>query len=165
MSANVYSYLKYGLLVACLFTLTACQSTSSDDIEQTYGAMEGSVLLADYPQFTLSYENYDVTEQETAALQPYAEAIKVKVFFGTWCHDSQREVPRFLKLAELLPELEYQLISLDYQKSDPDGMAEKYQVKFTPTFVVFKDGQEIGRVIERPQVSLGEDIANLAAKH
>ncbi|WP_394175634.1 thioredoxin family protein [Thalassotalea litorea] len=164
MSAHIYVYLKRGLLVLGLFVLAACQATTSDNLEQTYGPIESEVLLSDYPKFTLVYENYQVSEQEVSALAPFAKDIKIKVFMGTWCHDSQREVPRFLKLAEQLPEMDYQLVSLDYQKSDPDGQAEKYQVQFTPTFVVLKNGQEIGRVIERPQVSLGEDIAKLAAR-
>jgi hypothetical protein len=35
-------------------------------------------------------------------------------------------------------------------------MANK--IKYTPTFIVYQNNQEIGRVIERPKVSLIADI-------
>lgn len=164
MLSNFIAIVKRSILLVSMFTLFACKATSPGSVQSSYGPMQADELLASNPKFTLSYENYNLSEKEVDALKPYADQIKVKVLFGTWCHDSQREVPRFLKLAERLPELEFELTSLDYQKSDPDGMAEKYQVKYTPTFIVFKNGQEIGRIIERPQISIGEDIAKFAAE-
>ncbi|TKB44199.1 TlpA family protein disulfide reductase [Thalassotalea mangrovi] len=156
--------LQQGMLTISLLFLTACQAGTSAVAEPSYGPMDAQELLTQYPKFTLSYENFTPTEQDLAALATITGDIKVKIFFGTWCHDSEREVPRFIKLAEQHPQLQYQLISLDYQKSDPDGQAERYQVKFTPTFVIIKDGRELGRIIERPQHSIAKDLADISQR-
>ena len=33
-------------------------------------------------------------------VQPHLKGLKIKVFMGTWCEDSQREIPHFFKLLE-----------------------------------------------------------------
>ena len=42
-------------------------------------------------------------------------------------------------------------------------MAEKHALKYTPTFILMRDGKEIGRVVERAETSLIQDLQALAA--
>ena len=85
--------------------------------------------------------------------------------FGTWCHDSQREVPRLLKTFDLsgleVPKLT--LVAVDRKKTDPLGLAKQYGLRYTPTFILLNDGKELGRVIERPKTGLTQDLKALAA--
>lgn len=53
------------------------------------------------------------------------------------------------------------LISLDIRKQEPEGRAKALDVRFTPTFVFFSDGIELGRIIEQPAASLEEDLSAL----
>lgn len=117
-------------------------------------------------------------QQEKNQYQPAAESleqlakfstdVQIVVFLGTWCSDSQREVPRFLKIMELAqnPHLAYKLLGLDRSKRDAGGLAEQHQIEFVPTFVVLHEDKEIGRIVETPVVSIEQDLVEiLAALH
>jgi thiol-disulfide isomerase/thioredoxin len=80
----------------------------------------------------------------------------VRVLFGTWCHDSQREIPKLLRMLEdinLKPE-KISLIGLDYDKNEPLNRGEMLGVKRTPTIIFYKDEIEIGRIEETPKIML-----------
>jgi thiol-disulfide isomerase/thioredoxin len=80
----------------------------------------------------------------------------VRVLFGTWCHDSQREIPKLLRMLEdinLKPE-KISLIALDYDKNEPLNRGEMLGVKRTPTIIFYKDEIEIGRIEETPKIML-----------
>ena len=80
----------------------------------------------------------------------------MRVLFGTWCHDSQREIPKLLRMLEdinLKPE-KISLIGLDYDKNEPLNRGEMLGVKRTPTIIFYKDEIEIGRIEETPKIML-----------
>ena len=80
------------------------------------------------------------------------------------CHDSEREVPKFLKITAQASTLTSRLIGLNYDKLEPGGSAKKHDIRYTPTFVVYQNNKEIGRIIERPKVSLTADISAMLNK-
>ena len=138
-----------------LFTLMAC----AHDGEVVVGAITTDDLLAQYPDFNQAYQQSEFTAVELAQVKAWPEQLKVTTYFGTWCHDSQREVPKMLKILALRPVISSQLIALDINKSDPEGRAAGADIAFTPTFVITLDGKEIGRIVERPETSLVSDIS------
>ena len=82
------------------------------------------------------------------------------MLFGTWCHDSERKVPRLLKLLDQ-SEADLQnltLFAVDRKKTDPDGFAARLELQYTPTIIVSEGGQEIARIIERPLEGLATDL-------
>ena len=84
------------------------------------------------------------------------DGISIKILFGTWCHDSQREIPRFLRLLEdinMKPEM-ISLIGLDYNKNEPLNRGEILEVRRTPTIIFYKNDIEIGRIEEAPKLAL-----------
>ena len=117
-------------------------------------------LFDAHPRFANRYEGF---EAESLALP---DEVSVLLFFGTWCHDSEREVPRLLKLLKTagLSEDKLTLIALDYRKREPEGRATEFNVRFTPTAIFMRDGEEVGRIVERPKTSLYEDIKAMFAE-
>ena len=83
--------------------------------------------------------------------------------FGTWCHDSKREVPRMLKILDSagMKSEQISLIGVDINKTEPNGREQLYNLKNTPTFILLRNGTEVGRIVERPQISLESDLINL----
>ena len=84
------------------------------------------------------------------------DGISIKILFGTWCHDSQREIPKLLRMLEdinLKPEM-ISLIGLDHQKNEPLNRGKILGVKRTPTIIFYKDETEIGRIEETPKMML-----------
>jgi thioredoxin 1 len=83
------------------------------------------------------------------------------VLFGTWCHDSQREVPRLLKLLDSskVALASLKLVAVGYDKRDPEGIAARYQLKYSPTIIVLTAGEELGRLVEKPKASIASDLS------
>lgn len=112
-----------------------------------------------YKKFAAQYADYQPNKRELEQIQVLAGK-DVLVMFGTWCHDSKREVPRFLKLLDIskvaLGSLTMQTVDRD--KNEPSGLAEQNNLKYTPTFVVFEDSAEVARIIEKPQTTLAQDF-------
>lgn len=99
--------------------------------------------------------------QALTAVEPGAE---VTVFLGTWCGDSRREVSRlwraFDETGGPIPfKIEY--IAVDREKKDPAGMAAASDIRFVPTFIVKRDGKEVGRIVETSPNGIETDLGAL----
>ena len=86
--------------------------------------------------------------------------------FGTWCHDSKREVPRMLRILDSagVGTEQISLIGVDINKTEPKGREKLYNLRNTPTLILLKNGKEVGRIIERPNVSLEADLIGLTTR-
>lgn len=147
-----------GVAAALVLFIVTPQSleATADRYRYPIGDISQAELLERHEVFKRNYDAYEVT----AAIEGLPADLKVKILFGTWCHDSEREVPRMLKLlaASGVEEDNISLISLDIRKEEPEGRAKTLAVRFTPTFIFFSDDVELGRIIERPVESLQADI-------
>ena len=143
------------LLPALMLSLS--QAALADRYQYPLGDISQAQLLERHEVFKRNYDAYEVT----AGIDGLPADLKVKILFGTWCHDSEREVHRMLKLlsASGVKEENISLISLDIRKEEPEGRAKALDVRFTPTFIFFRGDIELGRIIERPVESLQADIA------
>jgi hypothetical protein len=129
------------------------------------GVISASQLIAKYPQFRSAYEQYQPSSAEIAAVK-YLSGKSLIVLLGTWCHDSEREVPRLLKLLDLSG-VELQSLSLhgvNYNKQEPTNLHQQYDLKYTPTIILMQGENELGRVVEKPMLSLGEDLASFVTE-
>ena len=148
------------LLPALILSLS--QAALADRYQYPLGDISQAQLLERHEVFKRNYDAYEVT----AGIDGLPADLKVKILFGTWCHDSEREIPRVLKLlaASDVKEENISLIALDIRKEEPEGRAKALDVRFTPTFVFFSDGIELGRIVERPTESLQADIKAIVGR-
>ena len=86
---------------------------------------------------------------------------------GTWCGDSRRELPRFFAIVDAAgwDESRISYLGLDYTKRDPQGRTAALQVSAVPTFVLFRHGAEIGRIVERPLGTLEGSLAKIVSSN
>ena len=145
-----------GVAAALVLFIVSPQSLEARADRYPLGDISQAELLERHEVFKRNYDAYEVT----AGIDGLPPGLKVKILFGTWCHDSEREVPRMLKLlaASGVKEENISLISLDIRKEEPEGRARALDVRFTPTFIFFIGGTELGRIVEQPSKSLLEDI-------
>ena len=82
---------------------------------------------------------------------------------GSWCGDSKRETPRFYKLLDEtgFNQNDFELITVDRSKKTPDNLQEGVDIIRVPTFIFYKDGEEIGRYVEYPRETLEKDILKI----
>ena len=146
----------YGFLLATVITALPA---GAEDYRYHVGDITRAQLFEAYPAFQAQYDDYDVGDISSVMV---AE-LRIEVLFATWCHDSEREVPRLLKSLETagVESSAVELVALDFNKSEPEGRAALQGLKYTPTFVFSVAGEEIGRVVERPDESLEAAIESI----
>jgi thiol-disulfide isomerase/thioredoxin len=100
------------------------------------------------------------------ALKSAADSVHFIVIFGTWCHDSQNLIPQFYKWIDAadFPERKITLIAVDKQKKAQGSLAQAFGIKSTPTFIVMRNGQELGRVVEYGKGNMVAELAELIRK-
>jgi thiol-disulfide isomerase/thioredoxin len=108
---------------------------------------------------------YQPRLEAVSILQKVAEDTEIILFHGAWCSDCRREVPRFMRILEVVDNSHLRLTEYEVnrEKQDVLGKFEEYGVKFVPTFIVVREGGEMGRIVEKPQKSLEDDLAAILA--
>lgn len=131
----------------------------ADTSLQNSSVISRQALFLQHPNFQENFERYEVLD----GAPKIPNDVSVLILFGTWCHDSQREVPRMLKILEAVgfPQADVKMVTLDVSKNDPLGLAAANEVKFTPTFIFFRQQNELGRIVEKPATTLEAAIGEL----
>jgi len=94
------------------------------------------------------------------ALSPKLNDFSIKVFMGTWCSDSQREVPALFKILDAA-NYDYSklsIIAVSHDKDTPNHLEKGLDIKYVPTIILYKEGKEIGRFVEFAQENLEKDL-------
>lgn len=137
---------------------------------------EAPVLLGDVTREAVESFATDWIEAEVSA-QPDLEAAKalamvdpgaeIEVLFGSWCSDSRREVPRLWKALDLMsdqggaPPFKLRYVAVDREKKQPAAELSACGVRYLPTFIVRRDGREVGRIVETSPNGVEKDLGAL----
>ena len=148
-----------GIMTCLLLGANTPEAKAESEGKPLVGDLSPEQLFEAFPSFAEGYVAFDA---EADSIQLPLDT-SVLVFFGTWCHDSEREVPRLLKLLRTagLSEEKLMLIGLDYRKREPEGRAAQFDVQYTPTAIFLRQGVEVGRIVERPDTTLQEAIKQI----
>lgn len=98
----------------------------------------------------------------------YLTDTKVKIFLGTWCGDSKEWVPEFVDMwnQNNLSKEQLELIALhneeELYKRCPEELEKGLNIHRVPTFIFYKNGEEIGRIVESPVNDLRTDVDQIA---
>lgn len=115
--------------------------------------------------FNPAFDQYNPDKKITdLLLKEKMDKIRIRVFFGSWCGDSKRELPRFLKLMQTIsfPEKNMEIVGLggsdSLYKQSPGHEEAGLGIFRVPVFIIYRDGKEINRINEFPVVSLEKDL-------
>jgi len=151
--------LTFLFLSLSLFSCANIAETAKGGDMNFSGEITQQALFTEYPKFAQVFDKYQPDSSEVDNFKRLAD-FDLIVFFGVWCHDSQREVPRLLKLIHdsgvQLNSLT--LVAIDQQKTVPEPYQANYPVQFTPTFFVAKDNQVLAKMVEKPKQSITQDL-------
>lgn len=161
------------LSICCLFYITPinAQTEYTDDEDRTH--LWGTFKLAaleNEPYGEWYQENYDQFTADLSQVK-WAQSLndyQVDIYIGTWCGDSKKWVPQFVKMWASLGLNQDQLnfIGLrngtEFYKQGPNGEEKGVGIHRVPTFVFKKDGTEQARIVESPINDLVTDVQQIA---
>lgn len=91
----------------------------------------------------------------------------IKIFFGTWCGDTKRELPVLMKV---LNEISFPIDKISfYATSSADTIYKQSKLREekglyifrVATFIIEKKGIEINRIVEYPKISMEIDLLKI----
>ncbi|MBU0472953.1 MAG: thioredoxin family protein [Bacteroidetes bacterium] len=113
--------------------------------------------------FNSAYNFYEPKKIIVEDLLKFNNNFTLTIVMGTWCSDSRKQVPSFYKLLDELnyPQEKITLINVDRNKETNDVDVSKLNIELVPTFIVYNNGKDIGRIIESPIESLESDLLKI----
>ena len=113
--------------------------------------------------FSIMYEAHEISKEAIDKLKSKTKDIEIVLVLGTWCHDSQMQVPAFYKVLDAVgfDEKKVKVIAVNRSKKTIDVNIDDLDIKYVPTFIFYKDGKELGRIIESPEDTLEADFLRI----
>ncbi len=174
MRVLIIVFVAFTLITSCasskLSTGKDYISVPDDHAKILSGKINRSILESDtaFAWFKDNMQWGEADSSAIAAIQKNASKFSLVVVIGTWCHDSNNLLPKLYRLLDKsgYPSSKVLLIAVDRNKKAYKNLQEKYSITNTPTFIVFQNGKEVGRVTEYGKTGfmekeLGEIIAGL----
>jgi tetratricopeptide (TPR) repeat protein len=174
MKTTIISFI---IIFVCAFQLNA-QAINQDKSKNgktpyLLGKTDKSDLEGDYYSswFIKNYNYYKpnltLTNSMASTIKPYS----ITLFMGTWCGDSKKEVPRFLKVLEHCdyPMEQLTMIAVsnapNMYKQSPQHEEVGLNIHRVPTMIFYKDGKEVNRIVEHPITTFEEDIEHILTRN
>ena len=128
----------------------------------------GQISYAQMTQYTEAwfdkeYDLYRVNAERLAQIKPLLKDKRVVLLMGTWCEDSQREVPGMIKILNEAGynTAEMEIIAVDEDKKTVEGLEKNYDLTYIPALIFFDGEKEINRIVEFPINTLEQDILDI----
>lgn len=143
-------------------------STTAQEKDVLLGKVQIEQLKNSEDWFLSNYKSY---KPEKSKLKKFQKAlpkddIRFEIFFGAWCPDSQREVPRMVKIFDKvgMDKDQYDLIAVNRFKDLPDAYkkrADEIKLDRVPTLIYYKNGKQVNRFVEFAQIDLLSDLIKI----
>jgi len=111
--------------------------------------------------FDANYRDSRLNPTVISQLKPVIKQYDFTVIMGTWCSDSQKQVPVFFKVLDATgyhKNVPVYCVPRKYKYYKP---VKKYQIVRVPTIIVYKNGEEKGRIIEYPMHNIETDLLKI----
>jgi len=137
---------------------------SDGTTEYLLGPTDPNAILAISPEWRDIYDSYAPEPAALARLHEMARpgrGLTVEVILGSWCSDSRRQVPKFLKIEDLLGDdaLPATYVGVHKQRELRGAAVEGKNIRGIPSIIVRREGKEIGRITETPQATVEGNLA------
>jgi len=115
--------------------------------------------------FKDEYGKYKPDPDTVKQILPKLREVIITIIMGTWCSDSQEQVPRLFKI---LDASNYQdavtIICVDKDKKAGSIPLESMSLDKVPTIIFYRDNKELGRIVESPAGTLEKDMLAILSK-
>lgn len=110
--------------------------------------------------YKLEYDDYQINDSLIKLISNKINDYGITIVFGSWCSDSEQQVPHFYKILDQAKydESQLKIIAVNRQKHAEEIQIDDLQIERVPTFIIYQKGKEIGRIVETPMETLEEDL-------
>ena len=169
--------MKNALILFAFLSFTFCKSPvlqkplPVSQVEATSGEMIllgeinhanlDSSSLTDW--FVKGFNEITIDPNWASKTKPHIEGVEIKVFMGTWCDDSHREIPHFLKILDALnfnPN-NIKIYAMSEEKTTPKNWEKSLEIFNIPTLIFYKNKIEMNRIVEFPKTTLESDLEKI----
>jgi len=131
------------------------------------GPLTKEAILKGVPDWEGVAAAYNPNPDCLQKLKAISQPIRIEVYLGTWCSDSKNHVSACFKILDMTdnPLIQTVYIGIPRDKTArPKYLPQAKNIEKLPTFLVYKDGKELGRIIETPAKSVEEDLLAILNK-
>lgn len=106
------------------------------------------------------YGDYKPDEAIVKKIKGLKKGVEIVIVMGSWCQDSEEQVPRFYKIIDqaTIRDSKINLIAVNRAKTAGETDISALDIERVPTFIFYKKGREIGRIVETPTSTLEKDM-------
>ena len=148
-------------LLYCLVFIFFAGSMSAET--ELIGPLKKEEIFKNNPCWEELVSSYTPNPDVIERLASLSFPITVEVILGTWCLDSKEHVSAYFKIIELAdnPYLTTLYTGIPRDKDSRQPFVEGKDIERVPTFIVYQDDREKGRIIEHPLKSIEEDLLEI----
>jgi len=170
LSARSRRILLSSILCLSLTSLGAAQpaqppagaaGASSNANEVLVGTVTREQIESTHPDWKQAEASASPNLGVARALASVMPGAEVTVFLGTWCSDSEREVPRLWRALDAAGDkvpFQIHYVGVDRQKKEPAAPIANFEIEFVPTIIVSRQGHEVGRIVEEAPHGVEQDL-------
>ena len=132
-------------------------------------------IVSNLGSWDASFFEYEPDETVLGDIAGRREGISFIVVLGTWCSDSHEQVPRFWKVLDAIgfPLENLKMFAVERGKPKPDpaltqdlvdwsmNLRAWYGTERVETIIVYRNGVELGRIVEAPAKSIEADLLEI----
>jgi len=113
--------------------------------------------------YEVNRNEYQPNPEIVARLKPLLKDVHILLLMATWCKDSKREVPRFVKILEEAgyPPGSVEMIAVNREKTTPEQFEGGLELLQVPTFIFYRNDEELGRIVEFPIEDMESDMLKI----
>lgn len=156
----IKSSLRIVVCAACLsLAVLPCLARGHD----LTGPVSREAILEHSPSWQGVVAAYQPKPEALDKLRALGREVRIEVFFGSWCTDSEAHVSAFFKVLDLVdsPLLQPVYFGVPEDKDKRPSFFQGRDIAKLPTFIVLVDGREIGRIVETPDKTIEEDLVKI----
>jgi len=146
-----------------IFLFSSLNSTGEKDLT---GPLSKEEILKNVPEWQELVASYTPKLLIIEKLKSVNQEFQVEIFMGCWCPDCKKHVSAYFKIMELTdnPFISTSYIGIPREREARKELIQGKNIVRIPTFIIYFQNQEIGRIIETPTKSVEEDLIDIIEK-
>jgi len=127
------------------------------------GPLDLDRILAAVPEWARAARAYEPDFQAIDSLHTFDKSVRIRVFVGTWDADETGPVAAFIKSLEMADNssIVVDWIGVSRDLKEPAALLRDNRVTRIPTFIIWTEGEEKGRIVGKPRETMETDLAAL----